>query len=92
MCSSSVEDQAALIRDRIEGIRKISDQLTTVQGIMISDQLLFFDGDKPAAQFEHGTQIGGSYPGGSCGCESSLLAQLQVEILNRPAGTCTDRY
>lgn len=37
MCSSLVEDQAALIGDRIEDIREISDQLTTAQGIMISD-------------------------------------------------------
>jgi len=40
MCSSSVEDQASLIRDRIEDIREISDQVTTAQ-IMISDRLLF---------------------------------------------------
>jgi len=37
-----VEDQAAFIRNRIEDIRGISDQLTTAQGIMISDRLLFF--------------------------------------------------
>ena len=76
MCSSSVEDQAALIRDRIEDIREIHDQLTTSEGIKITDRLLFFYGDKPAAQFERGTQIGGSYPCGSCGCESHRMNDL----------------
>ena len=28
---------------------------------------MFFYGDKPAAQFERGTQMGGHYPCGSCG-------------------------
>lgn len=30
---------------------------------------MFFYGDKPAAQFERGTQQGGYYPCGTCGCD-----------------------
>lgn len=31
----------------------------------------FFYGDKPAAQFERGTQVGGHYPCGACGAHIS---------------------
>ncbi len=41
--------------------------LKTSKGISIEDRLMFFTGDKPAAQFERGTQISGHYPCGSCG-------------------------
>ena len=60
--SSSVEDQTALISDRMECIREINMDLKTANNITISDKLLFFTGDKPASQFERGTQIGGNYP------------------------------
>ena len=33
----------------------------------------FFTGDKPAAQFERGTQIGGTFKCGGCGCKDTLM-------------------
>lgn len=65
--SSSINDQAALIADRVNCIREMNVELCTGNGISITDKLMFFYGDKPAAQFERGTQIGGHYPCGSCG-------------------------
>ncbi len=65
--SSTIEDQAALIGDRVDCMIELSTEVTTQSGIPITDRLMFFYGDKPAAQFERGTQIGGHYPCGSCG-------------------------
>lgn len=71
MSSSSIQDQAALIADRMECIQDMSTSLCTTSGVPITDKLKFFYGDKPAAQFERGTQIGGHYPCGSCGTHVS---------------------
>ena len=65
--SSSIQDQAALIGDRADCIQELSAPLKTDNNIPITDKLKFFNGDKPAAQFERGTQIGGHYPCGACG-------------------------
>ena len=67
MSSSSIHDQAALISDRVSCIHDMSEILSTSKGIPINDRLAFFYGDKPAAQFERGTQVGGNYPCGACG-------------------------
>ena len=67
MSSSSSEDQAALIDDRLACIKQMNTELLTNDNITIRDQLMFFNADKPAAQFERGTQQGGNYPCGSCG-------------------------
>ena len=45
----------------------MSTAIKSPNNISITDRLLFFSGDKPAAQFERGTQMGGNYPCGSCG-------------------------
>ena len=50
--SSSINDQAALIADRMNCIREMSVQLCTENGISITDRLMFFYGDKPTVQFE----------------------------------------
>ena len=34
---------------------------------------MFFSADKPAAQFERGTQRGGNYPCGSCGVHADSM-------------------
>ena len=70
LLSSSLEDQAALISDRIECIKELTAQITSKTGITVTDKLFFFTGDKPAAQFECGTQQGGYYKCGSCGCSN----------------------
>ena len=65
--SSSIQDQAALIGDRAECIQELSAPLKTDNNIPIMDKLKLFYGDKPAAQFERGTQICGHYPCEACG-------------------------
>ena len=65
--SSSPADQLALIGDRIECLQELSQPITASNGEQIHDQLRFFCGDKPAQQFERGTQIGGTYKCGGCG-------------------------
>ena len=71
LSSSSIQDQAALITDRIECIQDLSTPVYTTTCVPITDKLKFFYGDKPAAQFERGTQVGGHYPCGSCGTHVS---------------------
>ena len=71
MSSSTIHDQAALISDRVNCIQDMSVVLNTSKGIPINDRLAFFYGDKPAAQFERGTQVGGHYPCGACGAHVS---------------------
>ena len=39
-----------------------------------------FSGDKPTAQFERGTQIGGKYPCGSCGCKAERIDNLAYSL------------
>ena len=74
-CSSSV-DQLALVGDCIECLKELSQPLTASNGTEISDCLRFFCGDKPAQQFERGTQIGGAYKCGGCGCKDSMMMDL----------------
>ena len=69
--SSSINDQVALIADRMNCIKEMNVELCTENGISIMDRLMFFYGDKPAVQFERGTQVGGYYPCGSCGAHHS---------------------
>ncbi len=47
MSSSSIEDQAALIEDRLDCIRETKLPLETKTNITIKDILTFFMGDKP---------------------------------------------
>ena len=56
VCSSTVE---ALIGDRNSCIRELSTPLYDSRGTMITDQLVFFYGDKAAQQVERGSQQGG---------------------------------
>ena len=59
--SSSPADQLALVGDRIECLQELSRPVKASNGTEVSDCLRFFCGDKPAQQFERGTQIGGTY-------------------------------
>ena len=76
MSSSSIEDQAALIEDRLDCIREMKLPLETKKNIKINDKLMFFMGDKPAVQFERGTQMGGYFPCGSCGSHASRFTDF----------------
>jgi hypothetical protein len=73
VCSSAVEDQAALTGDRISCISDLSTPLYDSRGTEVTDKLVFFYGDKAAQQVERGTQQGGTYKCGSCGCESHMM-------------------
>ena len=71
--SSTVEDQSALIGDRLDCLSDLSNPVETKDGIQITDRLRFFTGDHPAAQFEQGTKQGGTYKCGACGCKESMF-------------------
>ena len=76
MSSSCAEDQASLIQDRLNCIRELSTCVCTSKDISVTDRLVFFYGDKPAAQFERGTQQGGHFPCGTCGCDARRFDDL----------------
>ena len=68
--SSSVEDEDALVGDRVECLEDLSVPVETEDGITITDTLRFFT-DHPAAQFEQGTKLGGTDKCGACGCKEN---------------------
>ena len=69
---SSVEDQAAIIGDRLDCLPGLSIPIES-EGIEMNDTLRFFTGDHPATQFEQGTKLGGHYKCGACGCRESTF-------------------
>lgn len=69
--SSTVEDQAALIGDRINCLLDLSTPIEADDGTPIRDTLRFFTGDHPATQFEQGSKQGGT---GACGCNEKMQA------------------
>ena len=73
LCSSSVEDQTALIGDRLSCLLELSEPVKTDTGIEFTDTLRFFTGDHPATQFEQGSKQGGTYKCGVCGCQEYLF-------------------
>ncbi len=72
--SSSVEDQAALVGDRLDCLIHLNDPVVASNGTEIHDTLRLFTGDHPAAQFEQGTQQGGTYKCGACGCQDVMFS------------------
>ena len=78
--TSGLSDQLALIADRLECLQELSEPITDSNGTPITDQARFFCGDKPAQQFERGTQVGGIYKCGSCGCKDSLMQDLTYAL------------
>ena len=71
--SSSVEDQAFLIGDRLSCILELSEPVKTESGIEITDTLRYFTGDHPATQFEQGSKQGGHYKCAVCGTKENLF-------------------
>jgi hypothetical protein len=71
--SSTVEDQAALIGDRLSCLLELSEPVKTETGIEITDTLRFFTGDHPATQFEQGSKQGGTYKCAVCGSQLNLF-------------------
>lgn len=74
--SSTHEDQAALLQDRIDCLHSLTDEITTSNGFKITDKLRFFVGDHPAQQFERGTQQGGTFKCGGCGVRADMMDDL----------------
>ena len=80
ICSSAVEDRAALIGDRNSCIQDLSTPLNDSKGTEIQDELVLFYGDKAAQQVERGTQQGGIYKCGSCGCEAHMMDDFAYSL------------
>lgn len=53
-------------------MHSLSDEISTSNGLKITDKLRFFVGDHPAQQFERGTQQGGKFKCGGCGVGATL--------------------
>ena len=70
--SSSSEDQAALIQDRLDCLPDLSLPTNATNGVPVEDKLVFFIGDHPAQQYERGTQHGGTYKC-ACACKQSMF-------------------
>jgi len=73
---SSSADEASIIPDRVDCHLDMAKPSTTSSGVDIHDELRFLKGDTPAQQFERGTQQGGHYKCGGCGCKSSMMEDL----------------
>ena len=82
LCSSTVQDQAALVGDRLSCILELSEPVITDSGIEVRDTLRFFTGDHPAVQFEQGTKQGGTYKCGACATQMALFDD-QAHALQR---------
>ena len=72
--SSSGEDQAALVGERITCLLDLPTPVQTDSGMAITDTVRFFTGDHPAAQYEQGSKHGGYYKCGACGCHEALFS------------------
>ena len=74
MGSSSIEDQASVVADRLECLQDLSTPVLASNGVEINSRHpMFFCGDHPAAQFERGTQQGGHYKCGGCGVRDTMM-------------------
>ena len=82
--SSSKEDQASLIPDRVECLSDLAQMITATNGVPVKDTIRFFKGDSPAQQFERGYQQGGYYKCGAC-----LIHSSRVEDI---AHACTQKW
>ncbi len=80
--SSSTEDQAALVGDRINCLLGLPTPVQTDSGIAITDTLRFFTGDYPATQFEQGSKQGGMYKCGTCGCKETLFSDQAHSLIH----------
>ena len=74
--SSSLADQACLIPERLAELEGLNEPLYTSGGIQIANTLKYFNGDKPAVEFEAGISCGGSFPCVGCVCSSSRFSDF----------------
>lgn len=76
LSGSSPSDQAATIADLLDCLPDLSRPVKSTSGISINDTLHFFIGDHSAQAYERGSQLGGNYKCGSCGCLSNRMDDL----------------
>ena len=81
--SPSIEDQIAIIQDRIDCLHELPHQLTSNNGVVIQDNLKFCIVAHPAKQFKHGTQQGGRFKCGRCGVRDVMFGDLS-HTLQKP--------
>ena len=74
--SSSVDNRIRIIQDNIDCLHELSTNVTTSNGIVMRDKLLFFVGDHPAQQFERGTPLGRKFKCGGCGVRDIIFRDL----------------
>lgn len=77
VCSSTVEDQAALIGDRNSCIRELSTPLYDSRGTEIRDELVFF---YKHSRLKEALSTGGVYKCGSCGCQSNMMDDMAYSM------------
>ena len=70
LSSSSASDQVASISDRLACLQYLSSPTKSSLGIDVYDRLQFYH---PAQAFERGSQMGGNYKCGNCGCHSNRI-------------------
>lgn len=56
---SSIADQMKFVPTRQDDLRNLKQPIKTEEGIDISDEMRFMNGDNPSIQFESGNQHGG---------------------------------
>ena len=66
-----------------------NDPVIASNGVPVHDVVRFFVGDHPAQQFEGGTQVGGTYKCGACGCKDKLMDD-QAHALHCKTRSLTD--
>ena len=76
MSSSSLSDQLTTIADRLDCLPNFEHPIISSNNLPIHDSLRFFTGDHPAQSFERGSQVGGKYKCGSCGCSRDRIDDL----------------
>ncbi len=76
MSSSTLSDQLATISDRLDCLPDLKIPVYSSNNVPINDSLKFFIGNHPAQSFERGSQVGGNYKCGSCGCKTSRIDDL----------------
>lgn len=74
--SSSLEDQAAFLQNRINCLHSLSESIQASNRVLVTYKLRFFVGDHPAKQYERGTQQGGKYKCGGCGVDEVMMDYL----------------
>ena len=76
---STFSDQALLIPEWLGELNCVTDEVTSKSGVKNVDELQYFKGDKPAAEFEAGVSTGGNYPCVGCACHHNRFADFPMQ-------------